>query len=463
MLRVGIAYGLMIVATVVIFLLIRSLGGALHAPEMTGAAPFGSVAGRQQVDTLLHVLMALAVVIITARLLGALFKHLGQPPVIGEVIAGILLGPSFLGLVAPGVSAYLLPPLVAPYFSVLAQVGVILYMFLVGLHLDTTILRQGTHVTIAISHASITAPFLLGAGLALWIYPRLSSSDVPFTVFALFMGVSMSVTAFPVLARILTDRGMHKSRIGGIALTCAAVDDVTAWCLLAFVSSIVYAQVSGAIYTSILSLAYISLVVLVVRPILGRFTRRVDTHGVLTQPVIAVVIVAALLSALSTEYIGIHAIFGAFLLGAVIPHNSVIARELTHRFEDLVVVLLLPAFFAYTGMRTQITLVSGAGQWAVCVVIILVACLGKFGGSAIAARLTGLPWRDAAALGILMNTRGLVELIVLNVGLDLKVLSPTLFAMLVIMAVVTTVMTSPILLRTYPRTDRPAHADRSGS
>lgn len=462
-LRVGIAYGLMIVATVVIFLLIRSLGGALHAPATTGAAPFGSVAGRQQVDTLLHVLVALAVVIITARLLGAVFKHLGQPPVIGEVVAGILLGPSFLGLVAPGVSAYLLPQLVAPYFSVLAQVGVILYMFLVGLHLDTTILRQGTHVTIAISHASITAPFLLGAGLALWIYPRLSSSDVPFTVFALFMGVSMSVTAFPVLARILTDRGMHESRIGGIALTCAAVDDVTAWCLLAFVSSIVYAQVSGAIYTTILSLAYISLVVLVVRPMLGRFARRVDTHGVLTQPVIAGVIVAALLSALSTEYIGIHAIFGAFLLGAVIPHDSVIARELTQRLEDLVVVLLLPAFFAYTGMRTEITLVRGAGQWAVCLVIILVACLGKFGGSAIAARLAGLPWWDAASLGILMNTRGLVELIVLNVGLDLKVLSPTLFAMLVIMAVVTTVMTSPILLIVYPRTDRPAYADRTGT
>jgi Kef-type K+ transport system membrane component KefB len=444
-LRVGIAYGLMIVATVGIFLLIRSLGGALHAPATTDAASFGSVAGRQQVDTLRHVLVALAVVIITARVLGTVFKHLGQPPVIGEVMAGILLGPSFLGSVAPGVSASLLPPLVTPYFSVLAQLGVILYMFLVGLHLDTTVLRHGTHVTIAISHASITAPFLLGAGLALWIYPQLSSSDVPFTLFALFMGISMSVTAFPVLARILTDRGMHKSRIGGIALTCAAVDDVTAWCLLAFVSSIVYAQVSGAVYTTILSLAYIGLVVLVVRPIVSRFARRVDTHGVLTQPVIGAVIVAALLSALSTEYIGIHAIFGAFLLGAVIPHDSVIARELTHRVEDLVVVLLLPAFFAYTGMRTQITLVSGVGQWAVCLVIILVACLGKFGGSAIAARLTGLPWRDAAALGILMNTRGLVELIVLNVGLDLKVLSPTLFAMLVIMAVVTTLMTSPIL------------------
>lgn len=279
-LRVGIAYALMIAATVVIFLLIRSFGGRLHAPAPTGGALFGVVAGRQEADTLLHVLVALAVVIITARVLGALFKH---------------------------------------------QVGVILYMFLVGLHLDTATLRRGTHTTIAISHASITAPFLLGAGLALWLYPRLSSSDVPFTAFALFMGVSMSVTAFPVLARILTDRGMHKSRLGSIALTCAAVDDVTAWCLLAFVSSVVYAQVTGAVYPAVLSVAYIGLVVLIVRPITGRLARWVDTRGALTQPVIAAVLVAALLSALSTEYIGIHAIFGAFVLGAIIPHDSVIA------------------------------------------------------------------------------------------------------------------------------------------
>jgi Kef-type K+ transport system membrane component KefB len=444
LLRVGIAYAGMLAATVALFLVTLSLGGTLRAPAPTGLVHFGSIAARQQVDTLVHVLVALTVVIITARLLGALFKHLGQPPVIGEVVAGILLGPSLLGLVAPGVSAFLLPPSVAPYFSVLAQVGVILYMFLVGLHLDTAVLRRGTHTTVAISHASITVPFLLGGGLALWIYPHLSSSDVPFTAFALFIGLSMSVTAFPVLARILTDRGMQKSRIGSIALTCAAVDDVTAWCLLAFVSSIVYAQVTGAVYTVVLSLAYIGLVVLIVRPITGRLARWVDRRGVVTQPVIAAVIVAALLSALSTEYIGIHAIFGAFLLGAVIPHDSAIARELT-RLEDLVVVLLLPAFFAFTGMRTQITLVNGIGQWMFCAVIILVACVGKFGGSALAARLTGQSWRDAASLGILMNTRGLVELIVLNVGLDLKVLNPTLFAMLVLMAIVTTIMTSPIL------------------
>jgi Kef-type K+ transport system membrane component KefB len=306
-------------------------------------------------------------------------------------------------------------------------------------------LRHGTHASIAISHASIITPFLLGSTLALWVYPRLSSQDVPFTVFAIFMGVSMSVTAFPVLARILTDRGMQRTRLGVIALTCAAVDDVTAWCLLAFVVSVVHARMGGAVSTIGWSLVYIAFIVAAVRPLIRKVARRVDELGELTQPMLAALVVGLLLSALATEFIGIHAIFGAFLLGAVIPPDSVIARALTHRLEDLVVVLLLPAFFAFTGMRTRIGLVTGIDQWALCAVIILVACLGKFGGSAIAARLTGLGWRDASALGILMNTRGLMELIVLNVGLDLKILSPTLFAMLVLMAVVTTVMTTPVL------------------
>jgi Kef-type K+ transport system membrane component KefB len=444
-LRISLAYVSMIGATIAGFLVIRSYGESLVAPLPASGAVFGGAQGRQGVDNLLHVLLALLVVIVTARLLGALFKHLGQPPVIGEVVAGILLGPSLLGRLAPEASSYLLPSSVAPYFSVLAQVGVILYMFLVGLELDTTALRQGTHATVAISHASIITPFLLGSSLALWVYPLLSSQDVPFTVFALFLGVSMSVTAFPVLARILTDRSMQRTRLGVIALTCAAVDDVTAWCLLAFVVSVVHARMGGALSTIAWSLVYIAVIVGAVRPVVRRLAGRVDKAGELTQPVLAVLIVGLLLSALTTEFIGIHAIFGAFLLGAVIPHDSVIARELTHRLEDIVVVLLLPAFFAFTGMRTQIGLVSGAEQWLLCGVIILTACLGKFGGSAIAARLTGLSWREASALGILMNTRGLMELIVLNVGLDLGILSPALFAMLVLMAIVTTVMTTPIL------------------
>jgi hypothetical protein len=254
----------------------------------------------------------------------------------------------------------------------------------------------------------------------------------------------MSITAFPVLARILTDRGIHKTRMGVIALTCAAVDDVTAWCLLALVVSVVHARTSGALSTIVLALAFIAAMVLVARPAMVRLSLLHGNRG-LTQGLLAAVFVALLLSALTTDVIGIHAIFGAFALGAIIPHDSSLARELTDRLEDLVIVLLLPAFFAFTGLRTQIGLVHGVSEWMVCASIVIVASVGKFGGAAIAARLTGLGWRDSSALGVLMNTRGLVELIVLNIGYDLKIIPPTLFAMLVIMALVTTFATTPIL------------------
>jgi len=444
--RTAVAYLAMIGGAIAFFLWIAARGGSLLAAAPADeASRFGGPAAPASVDTLLHILLALAVVLITARLLGHLFKRLQQPPVIGEVIAGILLGPSLLGLVAPGAYAYLLPPSISPYLGVLSQIGVILFMFLVGLELDTSRLRHGTHSTIAISHASILVPFLLGSTFALWLYPRFSTRDVPFTVFALFLGVSLSVTAFPVLARILTDRNLHKTPLGIVALTCAAVDDVTAWCLLAFVVSVAQARVGGAAKTVLWTLVFVIAVLVVVRPLLDKLSRHVDRVGHLTQTTMAVLFIALLLSALVTEGIGIHALFGAFLLGAVIPCEGRIAREVTHRLEYPVIVLLLPAFFAFTGMRTQIGLVRGAFEWLVCAVIIALACLGKFGGTYAAARLTSIPWRESAALGILMNTRGLMQLIVLNIGLDLKVLSPRLFAMLVLMAIVTTIMTTPIL------------------
>jgi len=445
--RTAFAYVAMFAGAVALFLWLAEYGRSLLAPAPEVGAPRFGGEGPASANTLLHVLLALAVILITARAVGALFRRLGQPPVIGEVIAGILLGPSLLGWVAPGAYAYLLPASVAPYLGVLAQIGVILFMFLVGLELDTATLRQGTHSTIAISHASIVVPFLLGSTFALWLYPRFATSDVPFTVFALFLGVSMSVTAFPVLARILTDRNLQRTPLGIVALTCAAVDDVTAWCLLAFVVSVAKARIGSAAVTVLLTLGFIAVVLLLARPLLLRLVEKVERQGRLAQTPTALVFIALLLSALATESIGIHALFGAFLLGAVIPHDSRIARDLTHRLEDLVIIFLLPAFFAFTGMRTQIGLVRGVGEWAVCAGIILIACLGKFGGSYVAARLTHLPWRESAALGVLMNTRGLMELIVLNIGLDLKVLSPRLFAMFVLMAVITTLMTAPILER----------------
>lgn len=443
--RAVAAYALMIGALVLLYLWIRSYGDTLPAPAPLGSNVFGSAASRASQGDLLHTLLALVVVIATARAMGYVFRIANQPPVVGEILAGIVLGPSLLGRLLPGAEGYLFPAMVGPYLNIIAQVGVILYMFLVGLELDPALLRNRGHATVAISHASIVLPFLLGAVIALYLYPHLSTSDVPFTCFSLFLGVSMSVTAFPVLARILTDRGIHKTRMGAIALTCAAVDDVTAWCMLAFVVSVARAEAAGAVATIAMAVGFIALMIVVIRPIMARLSLLYGNRGRLTQGVMASIFIALLISASATELIGIHAVFGAFALGAVIPHDSGMARELTDRLEDIVIVLLLPAFFAYTGLRTQIGLVSGGEQWMMCALIVAVASLGKFGGSAIAARISGLDWRDSSALGVLMNTRGLMELIVLNIGLEMNVISPTLFAMLVIMALVTTFSTTPIL------------------
>jgi Kef-type K+ transport system membrane component KefB len=437
----------MVIGTIGAFLLIRRYGEMLVAPPAAPVASFPEVTD-QPAPVILHVLVALAAVIITGQLLAKLFAYLCQPPVIGEVVAGILLGLSLLG---PELSGWILPPAVAPFLGLIAQLGIILYMFLVGLELNVSLLTHRVHATVATSHASILVPFLLGTLLALALYPRLSHRDVPFTSFALFMGVAMSITAFPVLARILTDRGMTRTELGVVALGCAATDDVTAWCLLAFVVGIARARVGEGLLVTAGALGYISGMLLIARPLLRRVAARWTTEP-LPRGTVAVVFVALLLSALTAEAIGIHAIFGAFLLGAVIPHESVVARTLTRQLEHLVTILLLPAFFAFTGMRTRINLVSGLDQWMICALIILIATLGKFGGTLLAARLTGLGWRAAAALGTLMNTRGLMELIVLNIGLDLRVISPTLFVMMVVMALVTTMATAPVLRWLLPHT-----------
>jgi Kef-type K+ transport system membrane component KefB len=441
--RVGVFYVISIVSVVVVFRALCGAGESL-APSHAQIASVGAKV-TAKFDALPHVLIALLTIMVASRLLGGLFRYLGQPAVIGEVIAGIVLGPSLLGSVAPEVTAALLPAQVTPFLGVIAQVGVILFMFTIGLELDTALLRQRTHATVAVSHASIMAPFLLGGCLALFLYPRMASEHVPFTTFALFIGVSMSVTAFPVLARILTDRGLSRSRLGVVALTCAAVDDVTAWCLLSFVIGVVKAESGSGLFIAARALAYIAVMLGVVRPLVVRLARAQEGRERVGQDAVAVLFGLLLCSALMTEWIGIHALFGAFLVGAIVPHESRLAHQLQEKLRDVVVVFLLPAFFAFTGLRTQIALVSGLDEWLICALIIVVASVGKFGGSLVAGRITGMAWRDASALGILMNTRGLVELIVLNIGYDLGIISPTLFAMLVIMALVTTAATTPIL------------------
>ncbi|HET6323091.1 MAG TPA: cation:proton antiporter [Planctomycetaceae bacterium] len=435
-----IGYSLMVVLTIAAFLVIRSFGENLEPP--TPAVPSGpSEAPLQPSDVLVHVLIALVAVIAVGQLLARLFAFVQQPPVIGEVIAGILLGPSLIGVRA---SAWILPPKVAPFLGVISQLGVILYMFIVGLELNAGLIKGRAKAAVATSHASILVPFLLGSLLALILYPRLSTSDVPFTNFALFVGVAMSITAFPVLARILTDLSLTRTELGVVAISCAATDDVTAWCLLAFVVGVAQAQLGKGLIVVAGTVAYIAAMLFIVRPLVVRLARHPSAIR-LSRTAAGIVFVMLLASALATELIGIHAIFGAFLLGALVPHDSDFARDFARRTEQIVTVLLLPAFFALTGMRTRIDLLTGVGPWLLCGVIILVATIGKFGGTFAAARLTGLGWRDAAALGALMNTRGLMELIVLNIGLDLGVISPTLFAMMVLMALATTMLTSPVV------------------
>jgi Kef-type K+ transport system membrane component KefB len=442
------AYAALILGGIAIFLVVQSYGEALTAPAAAASVAAGSKAAGAS-DVLWHLLIALTVVVVVGRVIGRLFALVGQPPVIGEVVAGILLGPSLLGYISPETYLYILPPTVAPFLGVVAQLGVILYMFLVGLELNPDMLRGQVHATVATSHTSIILPFVLGSSLALFLYPRLSTNDVPFTNFALFLGVAMSITAFPVLARILSDRRMTRTKLGVVALTCAAVDDVTAWCLLAFVVGVVQARAQGALLAAVLTLGFIGFMLAVVRPVAARIATSGDRQP--TQGHIAFALVCVMIAALTTEAIGVHAIFGAFLFGAIIPHESALARALKRSLENVVTILLLPAFFAFTGMRTQIGLLSGWYDWALCGLIIAVAVAGKFGGTLVAARFTGLSWRYAASLGVLMNTRGLMELIVLNVGLDLGVISPTLFAMMVLMALVTTIGAAPILHLLMPR------------
>ena len=443
------AYAAMLSAAAAIFFLVARFGATLTAPPAP-PPPIVTVgdAGPAS-NVVLHVVLAMAAVIGIGRLLGLLLARLSQPPVIGEVIAGIMLGPSLLGRLAPEASAFIVPAAIMPALNLIAQVGVALYMFLVGLELNLDRAGSRAHATIAISHASIVLPFVLGSCLALYLYPRLSTSDVPFTSFALFLGVAMSITAFPVLARILADRGMTHSDLGVIALTCAAADDVTAWCLLAFVVGVAHARPEGAALVVALTIAFIAAMMIVVKPLVRQLVAAADERQGWTAVVLT--LAGVLASALVTEWIGVHAIFGAFLFGAIIPHDSRLARTWTANLTGPVTTFLLPAFFAFAGMRTRIDLVSGVFAWLAVGLIIVVATAGKFGGTFAAARLTGIDARQSAGLGILMNTRGLMQLIVLNIGLDLGVLSPPLFTMMVLMALATTMATSPLLELIAPK------------
>jgi Kef-type K+ transport system membrane component KefB len=393
---------------------------------------------------LLHVLLAMIVVAGVAQVTGTLFARVRQPAVVGEMIAGVLLGPSLFGRVAPAAARFLFPTGIVPALRGVAQLGVVLFMFLVGLELDMRRLGARTRAALTMALAGIVVPLGLGAGVALWLSPVLAPS-VDRLLFTAFFAIAMSVTAFPVLARIVAERRLSRSPLGIMALTCAAMGDVTAWCLLAIVVSLASGKHGSGLATLGLTAAYVGAMLVVVRPLTQRLAARQETAERLSRRTVATLFLGLLLSALVTEWIGIHALFGAFLLGAVVPSETQLARQLTDKLEDLVGVVLLPVFFAFTGIRTDLHLVSGLQAWLLCALILSVAFLGKLGGVSVTARLLGVSWRHAAALGVLMNTRGLMELVVLNVGLDLGIVSPSLFAMMVVMAFVTTLAAGPLL------------------
>jgi Kef-type K+ transport system membrane component KefB len=391
-------------------------------------------------------LLQIITIIIAARIFSWLCRKISQPVVIGEIVAGIVLGPSLIGRFFPEISAALFPANSLPNLQFLSQIGLILFMFVIGMELDLKVLRNRANEAVVVSHASIIIPFALGMGLALFTYRTFAPQGVKFLSFSLFMGISMSITAFPVLARMVQERGIHKTHLGALVITCAAVDDITAWSALAAVIAIVKAgSLISALPTLAMALIYLFIMLKIFRPFLKRIGDLHATRENLSKPIVALFLLVLIISSYATEIIGIHALFGAFMAGTIMPDNQKFKQFLIEKVEDIALVLLLPLFFVYTGLRTQIGLLNDPHLWMICGFIILVAITGKFAGSALAARFVGQNWKNSLTIGALMNTRGLVELVALNIGFELGVLTPEIFAMLVIMALVTTFMTSPSL------------------
>ncbi len=391
-------------------------------------------------------LLQIITIIIVARFFGWIFRKIGQPTVIGEIIAGIFLGPSLVGLYFPDYSSLLFPLESLGNLQFLSQIGLILFMFVIGMELDLKALKNKANDAVIISHASIVIPFAFGIGLAYFIYNKFAPEGVEFLSFSLFMGIAMSITAFPVLARIVQERGIHKTRLGTIVITCAAADDITAWCLLAAVIAIVKAgSFASSLYIILLAVTYVLMMLFVVKPFLKKIGELYSTRDSLSKPVVAIFLLTLIISSYLTEIIGIHALFGAFMMGVIMPDISKIRIIFIEKVEDVALILLLPLFFVFTGLRTQIGLINDPYLWKITGLIILVAVIGKFVGSTLAAKFVGQNWKDSLTIGALMNTRGLMELVVLNIGYDLGVLSAEIFTMMVIMALVTTFMTGPAL------------------
>ncbi len=391
-------------------------------------------------------LLQILVIIIASRIFSLILTLVGQPSVIGEILAGIFLGPSAMGLLFPDFFHYIFPANSLGTLQFLSQIGVSFFIFIFVMELALRIIKSKARDALFVSNVSIAIPFVLGVSLAYYLFDSYAPSGVGFLAFALFIGISLSITAFPVLARILQERGMTKTPVGSMAIICAATNDVIGWCILAAVIAIAKAgAIASALFTIILAIVFVSIMLLIVKPYLTKLSRKQLNPEMPGKLAVSLSFLTLLCSAYIAELIGIHALFGAFLAGVIMPQSFNFKQKITEKLEDVSVLVLLPVFFAFTGLRTQIGLLNDSHSWATFGLIFLVAVCGKFGGSMFAAKFAGQTWKNSLMLGALMNTRGLMELIVLNIGYDLGILSPQIFAMMVLMALATTLMTGPCL------------------
>jgi Kef-type K+ transport system membrane component KefB len=415
-------------------------------------------------NALLIVLIQLIVIISAARVFGALFRRMGQPLVCGEIAAGLILGPSVFGGMFPELFQRVFDPSVSNVFSILSQVGLILLMFLIGLEFDFDHLARGRSTALSISAAGILLPFSLGFLLGSWMDAELGLSG-PWINFALFMGIAMSITAIPILGRIMVELNINRTRIGALTISAAAMDDVAGWIILALVTAIVRSTLSAVTFGLMLveALAFAACMIWIVRPLLRTWaaSHLRTHHGMLSLGGLALILIGILIAATVTNLIGIFSIFGAFVFGAILYDQHELREAIQARLRDFVTTFFLPIFFTYTGLRTDIGTMTGGALWTMCALVLVTAIVGKFGGCWLAARASGLPWREASMIGVMMNTRALMELIVINIGFDLGVIPQSVFFMLVFMAVVTTYITAPVLRRLIRSSELEPHYLRS--
>lgn len=388
-----------------------------------------------------QIFIQLIVILLAVQVFGYLCQRIGQPRVIGEILAGLALGPTLLGAILPQVEVAIFPASALPTLQTLGDIGLVFYMFSLGTHIDTNAMLQKGRKAAVVSLTGVLLPLVLGGVFAFFLYPQFAGSKADLVSFMLLVGTAMSITAFPVLARLLEERRMLATNMGVLALLCAAIDDVIGWCLLALVIAFIHATGAASVAITIALLGlFIGIMLYVVRPLLLFADRRLKSKPVL----IALMMILLLASAYATSTIGIHPVFGAFMMGIILPRRALFI-ELVRSIDQVNMLLFLPLYFVYSGLRTHIGLIDSPALWFLCALVLVIACLGKMLGGTLSLKAFGESWRESLTLGTLMNTRGLVELIVLNIGLDLGVISPTFFAMLVIMAIVTTMMAPPLL------------------